>query len=216
MNRGKALGAPPAPRGHSLYVRVAHWINALAVFVMILSGWRIFNAAPLFEFRFPPGLTIGGWLAGALAWHFAAMWVLAINGIVYLVHGFVSGHFWRGVLRIRPISAYRNLRADWTTLAMHGGEEYNPVQRILYTGVVLLLALLIATGLAIWKPVQFQELTAFFGGYEGARYAHFYAMTALCGFIALHVWLAFRVKGVLRAMITGRPPGAADVGEQRR
>jgi thiosulfate reductase cytochrome b subunit len=204
-----------APQGHTLTVRVTHWINAWAVFVMIGSGWRIYDASPLFEFRFPVEFTVGGWLAGALAWHFAAMWVLTINGIFYLVYGFASGHFWRGVLRFRPIAAHRNLRRDWTRLAMHGGGEYNPVQRILYTGVVGVLCLLIATGLAIWKPVQFQDLTAFFGGYDRARFMHFYAMTALCGFIALHVWLAFSVKGVLRAMIAGRPPKSASMGEKR-
>ena len=93
---------------------------------------------------------------------------------------------------------------------MHGNGAYNPVQRILYTGVVGVLILLIASGVAIWKPVQFQHLTAFFGGYDEARYVHFYAMTALCAFIALHVTLAVSVRGVLRSMITGRPPTAAD------
>ena len=196
-----------------LFVRVTHWINAFAVFIMIGSGWRIYDASPLFDFRFPPHLTMGGWLAGALAWHFAAMWLLAVNGVAYLFYGFVSGHFWRDLLRIRPISAYRNLRREWTRLTMHGGGEYNPVQRVLYTGVVGVLILLIASGVAIWKPVQFQHLTAFFGGYDEARYVHFYAMTALCAFIALHVTLAVSVRGVLRSMITGRPPTAADAKE---
>jgi thiosulfate reductase cytochrome b subunit len=194
--------------GHGLFVRVTHWINALTVFIMIGSGWRIYDASPLFDFRFPPDLTIGGWLAGALAWHFAAMWLLIANGVAYIVYGFASGHFWRDLLR-RPISAYRNLRLEWMTLTMHGVGEYNLVQRILYTGVVGVLVLLIVSGVAIWKPVQFQHLTAFFGGYDEARYVHFYAMTALCAFIALHVTLAFSVKGVLRSMITGRLPNAA-------
>jgi len=194
--------------GHSLFVRVTHWINAFAVFIMIGSGWRIYDASPLFDFRFPPDLTIGGWLAGALAWHFAAMWLLVANGVAYIVYGFVSGHFWRDLLR-RPILAYRNLRLEWMSLTMHGVGEYNLVQRMLYTGVVGVLVLLIASGVAIWKPVQFQRLTAFFGGYDEARYVHFYAMTALCAFIALHVTLAFLVSGVLLSMITGRPPAAA-------
>jgi len=194
--------------GHSLFVRVTHWINAFAVFIMIGSGWRIYDASPLFDFRFPPDLTIGGWLAGALAWHFAAMWLLVANGVAYIVYGFVSGHFWRDLLR-RPILAYRNLRLEWMSLTMHCVGEYNLVQRMLYTGVVGVLVLLIASGVAIWKPVQFQRLTAFFGGYDEARYVHFYAMTALCAFIALHVTLAFSVKGALLSMITGRLPNAA-------
>jgi len=190
-------------------VRVTHWINAFTVFIMIGSGWRIYNASPLFDFRFPPDLTVGGWLAGALAWHFAAMWLLVANGVAYLAYGFISGHFWRDLPRIRPISAYRNLRLEWTTLTMHGDDEYNPVQRVLYTSVVGLIILLIASGIAIWKPVQFQHLAAFFGGYDKARYVHFYAMAALCAFIALHVTLAFSVKGVLRSMISGRSPRTA-------
>ena len=209
MSQNNASGGQGEARGHGLFVRVAHWINAFAVFIMIGSGWRIYDASPLFDFRFPPGLTIGGWLAGALAWHFAAMWLLVANGVAYLVYGFASGHFWRDLLRIRPISAYRNLRLEWTTLTMHGNGAYNPVQRTLYTAVVGVLVLLVASGVAIWKPVQFRELTAFFGGYDEARYVHFYAMTALCAFIALHVTLAFSVKGVLRSMISGRPPNMA-------
>ena len=206
MTQSQASGGRDEAGRHTLFVRATHWINALAVFLMIGSGWRIYNASPLYDFRFPPEFTVGGWLAGALAWHFAAMWLLVANGVVYLVYGFVSGHFWRDLPRLRPILAYR---LEWTTLTMHGNDAYNPVQRILYTAVVGVLVLLVASGVAIWKPVQFQELTAFFGGYDEARYVHFYAMTALCAFIALHVTLAFSVKGVLRAMITGRPPKPA-------
>ena len=77
---------------HPLVVRITHWINVLAVLMMVTSGWRIYNASPLFDFRFPTELTLGGWLAGALQWHFAAMWLLAINGLVYVVYGIVSGH----------------------------------------------------------------------------------------------------------------------------
>jgi len=176
---------------------------------MIGSGWRIYDASPLFNFRFPPDLTVGGWLAGALAWHFAAMWLLVANGVAYIAYGFASGHFWRDLPPMRAISTYRHLRLDWTTLTMHGVGEYNLVQRVLYTAVVGVLALLIASGVAVWKPVQLRRLTEFFGGYDEARYVHFYAMTALCAFLALHVTLAFSIKGVLRSMITGRPPKMA-------
>src|SRR6476660_5140350 len=93
--------APPAgPAIHPVWVRVTHWVNAFAMLVMILSGWEIYNASPLFSFRFP--FTLGGWLAGALLWHFAAMWILAVNGLVYLVLGFASGRFRRKLLPIRP------------------------------------------------------------------------------------------------------------------
>ena len=87
---------------HPLWVRVTHWINALAMLVMIGSGWQIYNASPLFGFTFPAPITLGGWLAGALQWHFAAMWLLAVNGLVYVALGIATGHFRRKLLPIRP------------------------------------------------------------------------------------------------------------------
>ena len=89
---------PAAPAGlviHPFWVRLTHWINAVAMVLMIASGWEIYNASPLFPFVFPPAITLGGWLAGALLWHFAAMWLLAVNGLVYVVLGIVTGRFRR-------------------------------------------------------------------------------------------------------------------------
>src|SRR5690606_24885120 len=87
---------------HPLVVRITHWINAFAMICMIASGWRIYNASPLFDFTFPNSLTLGGWLAGALAWHFAAMWLLVINGLAYLIYGLASGHLRRRLLPLTP------------------------------------------------------------------------------------------------------------------
>src|SRR3954466_9014313 len=87
---------------HPAWVRVTHWINAIAMLVMIGSGWEIYNASPLFAFAFPKSITLGGWLAGALLWHFAAMWVLAINGLVYLALGIATGRLRRQMFPIRP------------------------------------------------------------------------------------------------------------------
>src|SRR5262245_41404313 len=93
--------APPRPATiHPLWLRVTHWINAVAVIIMIASGWEIYNASPLFPFEFPKSITLGGWLAGALLWHFAAMWLLAVNGLVYLVLGIVTGRFRRKLLPV--------------------------------------------------------------------------------------------------------------------
>ncbi|MFP3185857.1 MAG: cytochrome b/b6 domain-containing protein, partial [Paraburkholderia sp.] len=99
--------APPtAPRSgtiHPVWVRVTHWLNALAAIVMMLSGWRIYDASPVFRsFTFPPSLTLGGWLGGALQWHFAAMWLLVFNGLVYLALNLVSGRFFRKFLPLSP------------------------------------------------------------------------------------------------------------------
>jgi thiosulfate reductase cytochrome b subunit len=190
---------------HPAWVRVTHWINALAILVMIGSGWEIYNASPLFGFRFPPTFTLGGWLAGALLWHFAAMWVVAINGLVYLGLGLATGRFRRKLLPIRPRDVVADaLAALRGKLAHDDLSVYNAVQKLLYLGVILAGIVIVLSGVAIWKPVQLQELTAVFGGYDAARYVHFLAMAAIAGFIAIHVVMALLVPKSLRAMITGR------------
>jgi thiosulfate reductase cytochrome b subunit len=190
---------------HPGWVRTCHWINALAILVMIGSGWQIFNASPLFDFTFPKGITLGGWLAGALLWHFAAMWVLVINGIVYVTLGLATGRFRRKLLPIRPGEVITDVKAALTFKLAHDDlSHYNAVQKLLYTGVILAGIVIVLSGLSIWKPVQFQELTALFGGYEVARYVHFFAMAAIVGFIVVHVALALIVPRSLRAMATGR------------
>lgn len=190
---------------HPRWVRITHWINAVAMIVMIGSGWQIYNAAPLFPFAFPKSITLGGWLAGALLWHFAAMWVLAINGAVYVVLGLLTGRFRRKLLPIRPSDVIADTKAALTFRLSHDDlAVYNSVQRLLYTGVILAGVVIVLSGLALWKPVQLQELTALFGGYEATRYVHFFAMAAIVGFLVIHVVLALVVPKSLRAMITGR------------
>jgi thiosulfate reductase cytochrome b subunit len=185
-------------------VRITHWINAYAAIAMLMSGMRIYNASPLYEFKFPPELTLGGWLAGALSWHFAVMWLLVINGIAYLLYGIFSGHFIRKMLNIGAISAYRNIKLEMKYLLLHGTGEYNVIQRLLYVLVIWDVVLLFFSGLALWKPVQFQRIADFMGGYEQARYIHFYGMVILGLFILIHVSIAFAVKGTIKSMFTGR------------
>jgi len=199
----------PATTGaviHPRWVRVTHWINALAMFVMIGSGWQIYDASPLFDFlNFPPGLALGGWLAGALLWHFAAMWLLAINGIVYVTLGFATGRFRRKLLPIWPRAVLSDFLAALRGRLSHGDlTVYNSVQRLLYAGVLLAGVVIVLSGLSIWKPVQFKYLTALFGGYDTARYVHFFAMTAIVAFLTIHVTLALIVPKSLRAIILGR------------
>lgn len=190
---------------HPGWVRVCHWVNALAILVMIGSGWQIYNASPLFGFTFPGSITLGGWLAGALLWHFAAMWVLVINGIVYLTLGILTGRFRRKLLPIRPSEVVADVKAALTFKLAHDDlSHYNAVQKLLYSGVILAGVVIVLSGLSIWKPVQFQELTALFGGYDTARYVHFFAMAAIVGFLIVHVALALIVPRSLRAMVTGR------------
>jgi thiosulfate reductase cytochrome b subunit len=190
---------------HPRWVRVCHWINAVAILVMIGSGWQIYDASPLFRFEFPKQITLGGWLAGALLWHFAAMWVLVVNGLVYVGLGLATGRFRRKLLPIYPSQVFADAKAALTFKLAHDDlSHYNAIQKLLYTGVILCGVLIVLSGIAIWKPVQFQELTALFGGYDIARYVHFFAMSAIVGFIAVHVALALLVPKSLRAMIAGK------------
>lgn len=191
---------------HPAIIRVTHWLNALAMLIMIGSGWRIYNASPLFEFRFPPEVTLGGWLAGAIAWHFAAMWLLAINGLVYLVYGIVSGHFRRSFLPPSPAAVWRDLRLAFGFRLTHAPGRYNAVQRLLYIGVALVTIVAILSGLAIWKPVQLQELTALMGGFEAARRVHVFAMVGVVAFLVVHIGLVAVFPQTLRPMLTGRAP----------
>ena len=200
--------SPSGAMIHPAWVRVTHWINVLAMFVMITSGWRIYNASPLFAFYFPPAITIGDGLdglSGALLWHFAAMWLLVVNGLVYLTLGIVSGRFRRKLLPVRPADVVRDLGAAFTGKLSHDDlSVYNAVQRLLYLGVIAAGIVVVLSGISIWKPVQVQELTAAFGGYSVARFVHFFAMSAIVGFLAVHIVLAILVPKSLRAMIRGR------------
>jgi thiosulfate reductase cytochrome b subunit len=190
---------------HPGWVRVCHWINAIAILVMIGSGWQIYDASPLFNFTFPGSIALGQWLGGGLLWHFAAMWVLVINGLVYVALGLVTGRFRRKLLPIYPSEVIADTKAALTFKLSHTDlSHYNAVQKLLYTGVLLCGVIIVLSGLSIWKPVQFQELTALFGGYDFARYVHFFAMAAIVGFLVVHVALALLVPKSLRAMISGK------------
>ena len=187
------------------WVRILHWINALAMVLMIMSGWQIYNASPLFGFTFSSTITLGGWLGGALLWHFAAMWLLMVNGLIYLVLGFASGRFRRKLLPITAGGVIADATAALTGKLSHDDlTRYNYVQKLLYAGVIVIGVLIVLSGLSIWKPVQLQYLTALFGGYDAARYVHFFCMAAIVAFMVVHVALALLVPKSLRAMITGR------------
>src|SRR5882672_5401296 len=190
---------------HPLWVRLTHWINVVAMIMMIGSGWQIYNASPLFPFTFPGKITLGGWLAGALLWHFAAMWLLAVNGLVYIALGIATGRFRRKLVPIRPGDVLADAKAALTGKLAHDDiAVYNAVQKLLYLGVILAGIVIVLSGLSIWKPVQLQALTAVLGGYDAARYVHFLAMAAIVGFLVVHVVMSLLVPRSLRAMVTGR------------
>jgi thiosulfate reductase cytochrome b subunit len=190
---------------HPLVVRITHWINALAILMMITSGWQIYNASPLFGFTFPGAITLGGWLAGALQWHFAAMWLFLVNGLVYVTYGLVSGHFRRKLLPISlPAVLHDVLNALKGKLAHEDLSVYNAAQRAAYVALLLALVVLVASGLAIWKPVQLYPLARLMGDYEGARLLHFLAMSAVAFIVFVHVVMVVLVPRTFPSMFTGR------------
>jgi thiosulfate reductase cytochrome b subunit len=198
----------PAPEAkrliHPRIVRITHWINAVTIVIMIGSGLNIHNAYPILPFQFPGWLTIGEGLAGALLWHFAFMWVLVTNLLIMMSFGLASGRYRRKLLPIRPGEVIADIKAALSGDLGHADLSiYNAVQKLLYVGVIGAMLLVIVSGVAIWKPVQFQGLTALFGGFQGARLVHFLAMAAIAGFLLVHVAMALIVPASLRAMLRG-------------
>jgi thiosulfate reductase cytochrome b subunit len=205
---------------HPLTVRITHWLNAVAIVVMIGSGWRIWNSSPIFDFHFPVGVTLGGdvelsqdvhnetGLAGALQWHFAAMWLLVLNGIAYFAYGILSGHFRRTMFPVGPAAFVRDAVAALRFRLSHRLGAYNAVQKTLYLGVLADGVIMVLSGLSIWKPGQFQELAFLFGGFDTARLVHFLGMAAIVLFLLVHLVLVIIVPKTLPTMITGRAPAS--------
>lgn len=190
---------------HPAWMRATHWLNAAAVAVMASSGWRIYNAAPFLDFRFPAGITLGGWLGGALQWHFAGMWLLVLNGIVYLTLNATSGRVARKFFPLTPAVVWHDLVSALRGRLSHADpRRYNGVQRVAYLFAIADLALLVLSGLALWKSVQLPWFREAMGGYEGARRVHFLAMAALMAFVAGHLVMVALVPRTLVAMIRGR------------
>jgi thiosulfate reductase cytochrome b subunit len=188
---------------HKLHVRVFHWINAVAIVMMIMSGWQIYNASPLFEFEFPDAVTLGGWLGGGIQFHFAVMWVFVLNLLIYIVLGIANAHFARDFLPVGPRSVLTDVGKALRGKLPHDVGRYNAVQKISYIGVIGAMLLTFLSGLCVWKPVQFQMLGALMGGYEGARLVHFIGMSLICAFIVVHLALVAIVPSTLLPMITG-------------
>lgn len=190
---------------HPLWLRLGHWINLVALVIMVLSGWRIYNASPIFAFRFPDMATLGGWLGGALLWHFAAMWLVLCNGLVYLLLNIATGRFRKKFFPLRLRDLLRDFAAALQGRLTHDTlTEYNAVQKLAYLFVIADIILLVLSGLVVWKPVQFPLLRELMGDYDNARIVHFLAMAALLAFVAIHVAMVALVPRTLIMMIRGR------------
>lgn len=201
-------------RLHPLPLRIIHWINAVAMIIMIGSGMKIYQDEVIFGWlHFPDWMTLGIWAQHALQWHFAFMWVLLLNFLAYLAYGFLTGRFRRMLLPIRLAEVFAEIGRALRLHLAHGDlTRYNAVQKLLYIGVIVLIAVQIVSGLAIWKPVQFQELVLLFGDFQGARLAHFLGMAGIVLFLIVHVVLALLVPRTLGAMVTGGPKVSTETG----
>ena len=216
-----AAGVPADDREsvHPLWLRLMHWANALAVILMILSGWRIYDATNFLHFHTPvwtdhglvwangfaSAYTLGGWLGGALQWHFAAMWLLVVNVILYVIVSIVTRRFVPQFFPLTVKGILGDFRAALTNRLSHADiRHYNYVQKAAYLFAMLDIIVLIVSGCALWKSVQFAWARVLMGGYEPARYVHFTAMALLCGFIIVHVGMALLVPKTIKAMIWGR------------
>jgi len=197
---------------HPLPVRIMHWVNALSMILLIGSGWKIYNDEVLFGWlHFPDWITIGGEAQGALQWHFFAMWLLMINGLCYLIYGLVSGRFRRKLTPIYWRELMSNIRDALRFRLGHDDiTHYNAVQKLLYTGIIVVIVIQVLSGLAVWKPVQFSELASLFYSFQGSRLVHFFGMAAIVGFLVVHVALALIVPKTIGAMITGGPKVEAE------
>jgi thiosulfate reductase cytochrome b subunit len=189
-----------------VWLRINHWVNALAVLIMVTSGWRIYDASPVFKgFVIPPALTLGGWLGGALQWHFAAMWLLFFNGLVYLVLNLGSGRLVMKFFPLSPKAVLHDFFLALTGRLKHDDlRHYNAVQKLAYLVAIVDLIVLVVSGLVIWKSVQFPLLRDLLGGYDTARIVHFCAMAILVAFVAVHVAMVALVPRSLLTMIRGR------------
>ena len=190
---------------HPVWLRVTHWLNAIAVLLLVTSGWRIYDSTEFLGFGIPRGMTLGGWLAGALQWHFAAMWLLVANGLLYLLINVFTGRLRRQFFPISPREVLHDLGDALKGKLSHEDlRHYNSVQRLAYLFVMVDSILLVLSGLVLWKSVQFPHLRELLGGYEGARRIHFFAMAGLCAFFVVHVVMVVLVPRTLIAMLRGR------------
>lgn len=196
----------PATTIQPVWVRFTHWLNALAVVLMLMSGWRIYDASPVIKgFMIPTKITIGGWLGGALQWHFAAMWLLLFNGLFYICMNVATGRIRNKFFPVSPLSVLRDLGEALKGHLSHADpSKYNAVQKFAYLFVMLDITVLILSGLAIWKSVQFRLLRELFGGYDFARIVHFSAMSLIAAFIVVHLVMVMLVPRSLLTMIRGR------------
>jgi len=182
---------------HPFTVRLCHWVNLAALFVMVASGLRIFLAFPSFGpkiqqdnlLRWPEALTLGGWLGGALQWHMTFMWIYIATGLCYFLYQIFSGNYRQVLFMPRDVSGVGPMTRHYFLFGPRPPlkEVYNPLQKLAYTSSLVLGVLTVLTGFAVWKPVQFSWLAWMMGGFHWARLWHFLAMWGLIAFVIGHL-----------------------------
>ena len=183
--------SPPTP-SQALIAKTFHWVNLISLFVMLFSGLQIYNANPVFGGRggwhFPSFLTLGGWLGGGRNWHFAAMWFYALNLLAYGVYILASRRWEKRFASGSDVKALRvSQNAKRKNYALH---------RVVYTAILPILVLSIASGLAMYKPASFQWLSNLFVNWQTLRTVHFIAVPVVILFTLVHSLLALRVGTV--------------------
>ena len=195
---------PEPATTHPIWLRITHWTNVLAFTVMITSGWRIYDASPIFHFEFLTSLTLGGWLGGALLWHFAGMWLLTANGLFYLVMSLATGRFFHRLLPLKWCDLRNDFGAAIRGRLSHDDiTHFNAIQKLAYLFAIVTLLMEVLSGLVVFKSVQFATLTWLLGGYDTARVVHFVCMASLLAFVFIHVLAALAVPKTIVAMVRG-------------
>lgn len=187
------------------FVRMTHWLHAIAMLIMIMSGLKIYNASPIFDFMILKAFTLGGWLGGALLWHFAFMWLLVANGLIYLILNFATGRMRKKFFPIKPKEFFQDVLATIKGKLSHDDlSQYNTIQKLAYLSIMIDIVILVMSGLVIWKPVQFPLLRELMGDFDNARIIHFFAMVYAVFFCIVHLVMVALVPKTLLIMIRGK------------
>lgn len=199
---------------HPWLVRFTHWLNAISLAVMTMSGLQVYMAFPSFGAKIPQAdflhapeaLRLGGWLGGALQWHLTFAWLFTLTGVAYVLYLVVSGH-WRRVILLP-----KELGGIWP-MARHyflfkpkpeQREPYNPLQKLAYTSTIAFGVAAVVTGILLFKPVQLALPVELLGGFGMIRVYHFAAMIGFLAFIPGHlVMVALHGWNNFYSMLTG-------------
>lgn len=187
----------PAVYEHPWAVRFCHWVNTVALFVMVFSGLQIFRAFPSFGAKipqndllnWPKAFALGGWLGGGLQWHLTFVWIYVATGLFYVAYEMFSGNYRQVLFTPKDIPGVWPMVRHYFLFRPKPlqREAYNPLQKLAYTSAIGLGILSVITGVAVWKPVQFSWLTMLLGGFQWARIWHFAVMWAILFFIFGHL-----------------------------